>query len=744
VAKHSSSLLVRLIPIISFCFAPATFFSEGTSQQAPRKQTAADGTIRIDVDLVQTDVMVFDRQGRFVDNLTPDQFELRVDGKPQRIEFFDLITEGVPARKRAEVGMAAPFTAPERSPEPASKLGRTLLFFLDDWHLAADSLTRTRLALYNLIDNAMGPNDQAAIFAASGQLGFLQQLTGNKTVLKQALTRLRYASECVQDLGRPPMNEVQAVAIEQNDPEVFGFFVDQTVQVENLTDAPGARAMAEMIVRQRASSLAHISSSVTINSLAVLGSIVQSCAALPGRKLFFYLSDGFVLQPQRSDITYRLRLVAEAAARSGIVIYTLDTRGLVVGLPGASTPSPLAPLPVTTSFSASGEPAVAPTGESGGRLTGLNYVLANQDGLNALASDTGGRFLKNTNALDTAIMRSLEEASRYYLLGWYIDQKTVQPGRYSKMSVVLKGRPDLRLQARQNKMDLSRLIAKPPVRAQAFKPDPKEKSAVLKAIEFPWPIDALPTHVYAGYIHDAAKGNLVRIAIQADVEWPPATSGGAAGQPVEVMGIVVNRDGKTVFAERGNLSQPSDPASAPRSGTRPFTHNWIVPLEPGIYQVRVAAHDPNSGLAGSDHQWLDLPRIDLSQPVRKIQLGSVFVRARPGPDPTPGSAGDFFELAAAERRFTSDARLFFLAQVYNEAAYPIDVAVKVYLGNRIVAEHAMAVEKPAAAAADGAQIKGSLPLASFAPGAYVLELTAADRSTRASATRQVDFLVARK
>ena len=148
-------------------------------------------------------------------------------------------------------------------------MGRTLLFFLDDWHLSADSFSRTRLALGNLIDNAMGPNDRAAIFCASRQLGFMQQLTDNKAVLKQALMRLRYANDCVQDLGRPPMNEVQAVAIEQHDPDVFGYFVDATFQAESLQDIPGGRALAESMVLQRASSLAQLSSSVTINSLAV-------------------------------------------------------------------------------------------------------------------------------------------------------------------------------------------------------------------------------------------------------------------------------------------------------------------------------------------------------------------------------------------------------------------------------------------------------------------------------------------
>ena len=198
------------------------------------------------------------------------------------------------------------------------------------------------------------------------------------------------------------------------------------------------------------------------------------------------------------------------------MIYSLDTRGLVVGLPGASVPFAYAtPLPDPA---AAADPAVTSTPEPAGRLTGLNEVLANQDGLNALASDTGGRFMKNTNALDAAILRSLEEASQYYLLGWHIDSKSVQPGRLSSVRVVLKGRPDLRLQARQTKLDLSRLIAKPPARAEKAKEDPKGKSPIVQAIEFPWPIDTLPTYLYTGYIHDPAKGHLVNISIQADVE----------------------------------------------------------------------------------------------------------------------------------------------------------------------------------------------------------------------------------
>jgi hypothetical protein len=51
--------------------------------QAEQKEET-DDVVRINTELVQTDVMVFDKQGRFVEGLKPEQFLLKVDGKPRR------------------------------------------------------------------------------------------------------------------------------------------------------------------------------------------------------------------------------------------------------------------------------------------------------------------------------------------------------------------------------------------------------------------------------------------------------------------------------------------------------------------------------------------------------------------------------------------------------------------------------------------------------------------------------------
>src|SRR5437762_9378463 len=70
------------------------------SQDLERKldgpsQDQADDVIHIRSDLVQTSVSVFDKRGKFVDNLRVEDFELRIDGKPYPIQFFDSVVNGV-------------------------------------------------------------------------------------------------------------------------------------------------------------------------------------------------------------------------------------------------------------------------------------------------------------------------------------------------------------------------------------------------------------------------------------------------------------------------------------------------------------------------------------------------------------------------------------------------------------------------------------------------------------------------
>ena len=168
--------------------------------------------LRVYTEIVQTDVMVFDKQGHFVNDLKSNDFELRIDGTPKPIEFFEKVTAG---SVNEETQIAAARGSSGRAtvgPAPLDR-GRPIFFYVDDLHLDLSAWQATRKVITRFIDNEMGQNDEAAIASASGQIGFLQQLTDNKTVLRMALERLKLNPYTVRDFERPTMTEYQALLI---------------------------------------------------------------------------------------------------------------------------------------------------------------------------------------------------------------------------------------------------------------------------------------------------------------------------------------------------------------------------------------------------------------------------------------------------------------------------------------------------------------------------------------------------
>ena len=377
------------------------FVALGQSTDKPPAPTHGEDVLRINTDLVQTDVMVFDKRGRFVDGLRPQDFELRIDGQPRQISSFDRVTAGSRAEDlqlAAARGQSRALTTPQSKPEPLVR-GRTIFFFVDDLHLAPASLTSTHNLLSSYVDKQMRQNDEAAVTSASGQLGFLQQVTDNKDVLHAAIGRLKFRPSLVRDFDRPPMSEYQALAIERNNTDVINYFVEELMKdLPSLPPIAAARVgalpttRAEQQVRDRATLILRQAAVITTNTLSSLESLVRSAAKFPGRKLVFFVSDGFFLDLRNSDSIDRLRVITSAAARSGVVIYSVDVRGLMPTNPDAS--SEAGPDP-------------------GGRLQRIatGELIESQDAMNALASDTGGRAILNTNSLQSAINKALEETS---------------------------------------------------------------------------------------------------------------------------------------------------------------------------------------------------------------------------------------------------------------------------------------------------------------------------------------------
>lgn len=112
----------------------------------------------------------------------------------------------------------------------------------------------------------------------------------------------------------------------------------------------------------------------------------------------------------------------------------MDARGLVASLTDASSESRADPT---------------------GRLLRANQgeLLASQDSLNALAADTGGKAVFNTNALEPGLSRVLSETSTYYLLAWKPEHETQRASKFRRIEVKVVGQPNLTVQVRRGFFD---------------------------------------------------------------------------------------------------------------------------------------------------------------------------------------------------------------------------------------------------------------------------------------------------
>jgi VWFA-related protein len=689
-------------------------------QPLPVARPTPDDVVRINADLVQTDVIVLNKQGRFVDGLKREDFIVALDGYPQPIQFFERVTAGS-GDEEAQLALARG-AAQGIDPNALRPLdrGRVVFFFVDDFHLSVASAKQVRDTLRRFIETDLGQNDLMAIMSASGQVGFLQQLTDEKTVLRTAVERIKSGPPPVRDYQQPTMSEYHALAIAEHDIQVLDFFAAKLLEETPSLGLETARTMVEA----RASALLQQATDATGRTLYALENAIQPSFVVPGRKVFFFLSDGFYLNRTDASTLGQLRRVANAAARAGVVIYALDTRGLSADWvqPGDYAPA-----------------------DPGGLLTQASFgaVAAAQEPLNALSVDTGGRAFLNSNVLSTGVTNALNETARYYLLAWQPDEQLERRGRPNRAVFSIRNHPEYTVLARrgyfrptEDSIPRPLSVKLSPRVGAAPTPTPATDPTLLAALTAPYPTSALPIALNLAYQDAPGLGPVVHASVQVDsagLEFKQVPGEGAA--IVEVAGVVFNTEGRQVasFKNRLNLNPPAS-GEWPQ-GWRGFVTQYNVQLTPGLYQVRAAARDVRAGTLGSAMRWIEIP--DLTK--GGLALASLQLSERKAVTDaqvviTPNVDG----------RFSAKSALRFHTYVYNAAhtGQPPDVVLQmqIFRDNQPVVT-APSRPVPAHHADDPARLAydAELPLDTLTTGRYQLRVTALDRATKATAMQQVSF-----
>ena len=760
----SNSLLRRRAPLplpvfrlwlVALCLSLAP---SARAQEQPSPATrpdTSDEIIRVNTELVQTDVIVLDKGGKFVDGLKPEQFELRVNGKPQAISFFERVTAGSvneDAQLAAARGGRSASTGNATAAVAARPLdrGRNILFFVDDLHLSSASLARTRALLLRFIEEQMGQNDQALVATASNQLGFLQQLSDDRRVLRAAASRLSPREASVRDFQRPPMTELQALAIDRNDPNVLNYFIEAVLrETPVFGNQQSARNSAETQVRQRATQLVQSSATAATNTLYSLRNMLRSLAPLPGRKVVYLISDGFPVEMRRSDMGETLRRVTDAAVRAGVVVYTLDARGLTAGVAGIPDASSDAAPDLTGQLSAGS----------------LDEASARQEPLRLIAEDTGGRALLNTNALADALAKAFKETSVYYLLAWRPESVEGRSAKFQRIEVSVRDRPDVSVHVQRGYY-----TTPPPEPArtkeagrgnEAKGKDGKDALAagkaqnkeLLAALHSLYPKAALPTWVALNYFNVSPRGMVLITSIQVDLgantSTPDAPGKAQAAAQVELIGALYDERGELKNAFQRTLGVTPGTAAAPQNAALDsgrFIASTHLPIQPGIYQVRIAAREPQSGRTGSAAQWIEIPDITKG----KLAMSSLILGEQTSNEIEPARDAAESALPVAinvNRRLARTSRLRFVTYIYN-AARASDGKPDIALQVQVFRDEQPVITSPLRKLdTEGITDLTSLPYAAelsmsgLAPGSYALQITTIDRISKTTAKQHAKFIV---
>jgi VWFA-related protein len=668
-------------------------------------------------ELVRLDVVVTDTQGRTVPNLTPDDFEVREDGRVQRVSHFAAAGGGASASE-APAGVKATSGTEEASlPRPGE--GRHVVVFVDDLHVHATNLTVTKQALRRFVSEVLAPDDNVALVTTSGP-GGVAQFSRDRASLGQDIERLVGREAPAVPAHATQMTPAQAELVLRGDSNAL------KLAARNLMDTPGAgfepgdprsastgrlvlggldreeAPAAEEAQRQAKAILVDTMRFSTV-TLGRLSDVVRSLSRIPGRKICLLVSDGFLVGAGTTEeLTRQMQGVIDAATRAGAVVYALDSRGLVNN-----------PAADASAVGSRGRPEIRAGVESRGEQLYLGTLMG-------LANDTGGFLVRGTNDLAAGLRRMLGDNDSYYLLA-YQPSNPKHDGRFRKIDLRLSRGSGYLVRTRKGYFAPNdRKLAPDDGRVVARPLDEAEVRAMLSS---PQPESDIPVRLTADYLDLPPSGP--QAVVRAHVELEALRWQNASGRRqafLDAWGGIFDATGNPVGAPFGrHVALDLTLEEQRRALGDGFQYRQQIPLTPGRYEIRWVAAEAHTARLGGARQWLEIP--DLAQ--KTLAMSGVFLSTGTG-------GGESLHVADAKRRFKRADSLYFQVYVYNpsrdeKGSSDVVLQAQIWSQGKVVA-----ASKPRPASMeskDGVPLPetNGMSLQELTPGDYELRVVVVDR-----------------
>jgi VWFA-related protein len=530
-------------------------------------QSSKDPTFHASIKLVVVNATVTGKDGKPVENLTKDDFQVYEDGKLQTLRTVELQRLDTKPLPPLEPALQARTTSPPpQRPQPIDpetaltkyQDRRLMVLFLDFSSMAQAEQLRSVAAAQKFISTQLTSSDMVSIMTFSSSLQTLIDFTDDRDLLLDALKRLHIGEG----------SELSGMADEGADSQDQSgqFVADETEFNIFNTDL----------------------------KLMALEDAARKLAPYPEKKALVYFSSG--VEKTGVDNQSQLRATINTAVRSNVSFYPIDARGLVASAPGGNA----------TVAAAAGNNLYSGAGQKSLRDSFFNQ----QETLDSLAADTGGKALLDSNDLTLGMRQVQKDVESYYILA-YVSTNPAEDGRYRRIQVKLAPRA-------------AQLKAKVSYREGYYAPSTfakmqaADKEALLaQALASDNPVTDLPLAVEVDYFR-VAKG---KYFVPVSVKIPGSalnfqSKGSKATTEFDFIGSVQDAKGKSVASVRDTIPVKLNQTTATEVTRKQIQYDTGFTLAPGKYRLRFVARENGQGKTGTFETGFTVPDLGSGNALR--------------------------------------------------------------------------------------------------------------------------------
>ena len=609
--KPAICMLAGLFLVLSGSFLcgqtpPATLQVKAAPQvvpnstgQAPATSTTMDQApgLKTNVDEVSLDIVVHDKQHGAVLNLKPEDLVVTDDGAPVKLTGFHLV-----------------------GTDAAISTGHMITLVFDSFHGAIAKSTR------NVAQKVLGvlptTGYSVSILDIKGRLRLIQGFTEDRHAVEQAVNVVTESqpivltsthSEAINIVNDQMAEEGKAKAASEAEKNLIA--VAQTgidISGRPVTAKERARAQSLVTAMNDMQAILQEQQPVRLN-LAGLLALVKSQGRIADRKVLIYFTQNSQLDKAAKQM---LKIIADAAAQSGVSIYTVDmdalgnssqyqmTNLLLNGqrpfdpaIPGsrqqeAGTPIAGDPSATGPQWTTAQDLAVMADFMRGNNESTENPFNDTKNPLAGMSKETGGAYIDGQNNTKKPLQQMVQDLSTYYQATYVPPFKTYD-GKFRTITVK-PVRVGLNIQTKTGyfavapggiagirpfELPLLKTLAEPQLPS-----DVKFRAAVLRFGEMPdGNTNTLAVEVPLSELSTKQEGNSKLTSAHVSIVSQIKDAGGAV---VEHYGDDITKRGARETLDR-------DPFA-----TIALERHFIS--APGKYTMEVAVLDQNSGKAGAE------------------------------------------------------------------------------------------------------------------------------------------------